>query len=313
MRDKASKKRLKALACALLGAAAAFFLFLAASTLIRSVQTAQVNDTLSRMHGLASAETIPAEDPAAAPRSVPAEVPTAAPRSVPARAAAKVSRMGFPDGSAIPERGEDDSTDAGAKAASFHGIRTDQEMLQEMQVLKQINPDTAGWIHIENVLDLPVVYRDNSWYLNHDFYGKPNAAGTLFLDQSHPVESGTQNLLIHGHNMKDGSMFAPLTHYTSEAFLKQHSLITFSTLWEKETYQVFAVLRVSSRAEDPDYFNYFSHPAFATQKDYTDYIAGLTQRAVRRLDFRADPGKALLTLSTCAGDDRIVIAAQRIF
>jgi len=35
------------------------------------------------------------------------------------------------------------------------------------------NPDTVAWLHIPGgIVDLPVVYRDNTFYLDHNFYGK---------------------------------------------------------------------------------------------------------------------------------------------
>ena len=42
--------------------------------------------------------------------------------------------------------------------------------------------------------------------------GAQSASGTLFLDEAHPLEADTQYLVVHGHNMYDGSMFARLTH-----------------------------------------------------------------------------------------------------
>lgn len=306
MKNKPSGPPWRLVLRVLAGAGAAGMLFLAGATIARSARTAQVNDTLSRLHGQAPEATVSASaiPTVAAPATA---IPAARRKAAPAG----VSRMGFPDGSAIPApMGEAAGTGAGNGV--FHRTGTEEGMLQNLRELKQINGDLVGWIHIDGVLDLPVVYRDNAWYLNHDFYGNRNPSGTLFLDEYHPLKSGTQNLLIHGHNMKDGSMFALLTHYTSDSFLKAHSLITFSTLWETEIYQVFAVLRVSSRTEDPDYFNYFSHPVFAAEADCREYLAELQRRAVQRLDLPADPGKALLELSTCVGDDRIVVAAQRI-
>ena len=50
------------------------------------------------------------------------------------------------------------------------------------------------------------------YYLRRDFEEQYSLAGTPFLDvRSSPADS--RNLIIHGHNMKDGSMFAPLRFY----------------------------------------------------------------------------------------------------
>ena len=56
------------------------------------------------------------------------------------------------------------------------------------------------------------------------------ASGTLFLDEFHPLRETTQHLLIHGHNMKDGSMFGLLTHYRQPLYWQKHPFISLSTL-----------------------------------------------------------------------------------
>jgi sortase B len=196
------------------------------------------------------------------------------------------------------------------QTAAFH--RTDLDILPELRELTGKNPDTVGWISISGTVHLPVVYRDNIFYLDHDFTGAKNASGTLFLDESSPINADTQNLLIHGHSMNDGSMFGILTHYRKLDFLRQHPLIAFSTLWEKESYAVFAVMLVSSKTGDANYFNYFSNPTFASDADFNAYIAQVAARSEFTIPVDVEPGDALLTLSTCIDDDRLVVMARRL-
>ena len=180
-----------------------------------------------------------------------------------------------------------------------------------MCALLDRNPDTVGWLDIDRTINCPVVYRDNAYYLNHDFDGAQSASGTLFLDENAPLTAGTQNLLIHGHSMYDGSMFGLLTHYRTLSFLTKHLLVSFTTLWEKETYAVFAVLMVSSDVQDANYFNYFNHPAFESDADFDDYIQALRRRSMFDIPVDVRPDDALLTLSTCMDDDRLVLVARR--
>ena len=112
--------------------------------------------------------------------------------------------------------------------------------------------------------------------------------------------------------MNDGSMFGILTHYRKLEFLKQHPLISFSTLWEKETYAVFAVLLVSSEASDENYFNYFSNSEFVSDGEFNVYVKQLKDRSLRKIPVDAQPTDALLTLSTCIDDDRLVVVARRL-
>ena len=67
--------------------------------------------------------------------------------------------------------------------------------LPEMRQLLTKNWDLVAWLTIDQVLGLPVVCRDNLFYLNHDFEENQSAAGTLFLDESHPPTEKAQTLL----------------------------------------------------------------------------------------------------------------------
>ena len=196
-----------------------------------------------------------------------------------------------------------------AVATAYH--RVSGSMLPEMEKLRARNRDLAGWLTIDGVLDLPVVYRDNTTYLNRDFEGRKSASGTLFFDQSSPVSEKTQNLLIHGHNMKDGSMFAKLTHYRKKDDWKKHPFVTLSTLWEKESYVIFAVLDVPDRPDDPGYVNYFSHPSFSSDEAFRDYMELVRAHSVIPCHLAVGPEDALLTLSTCMGDHHLVVLARR--
>ena len=58
-----------------------------------------------------------------------------------------------------------------------------------------------------------------------------------------PLTEEAANLLIHGHDMADGTMFDLLVHYQRSGYIEKHPEIRFNTLWEAERYLIFAVLR----------------------------------------------------------------------
>lgn len=192
----------------------------------------------------------------------------------------------------------------------YHRIGGDA--LPEMAALYYDNTDLIGWINISGVLDLPVVYRDNSYYLKHDFNKQKNTSGTIFLDENHPFKARTQNLLIHGHNMRDGSMFGRLVQYKSNpSFLRTNCLIDFSSIWAHETYVIFAVLQVSMTPSDPAFLNYFTHATFRTDAAFAAYIDELASRSMYAVPVDVRPEDALITLSTCLDKDRLIIVARR--
>lgn len=191
--------------------------------------------------------------------------------------------------------------------------RVGGEALPEMAQLHGQNHDLVAWLQIPDVLDLPVVYRDNSYYLTRDFTKQKNASGTIFLDENHPFKEKTQNLLLHGHNMKDGTMFGRLAQYlTDDTYLRNHPIIYFDTLWQKEQYVIFAVLDVSLKPGDTRFFNYFTHDTFASDTEFSMYIRQLQLRSRYAIPIDVEPADALLTLSTCLDDDRLVIVARRL-
>lgn len=108
--------------------------------------------------------------------------------------------------------------------------------------LQEMNGDCIGWLSIaETTIDYPVMYtpKDPEKYLRRDFDGKYSVAGTPFLDARCDLEKG--NLIIYGHNIKGGLMFASLKEYLQEDFRKEHPVITLKTAEETLSYTVRAV------------------------------------------------------------------------
>ena len=264
---------------------------LSAQVIVRSIRTARLNQSLAALH------TADGEAPTAQIAAPPMAAATREPSGT-----LTLSAMGMPDGSEI----------VGPQTAVTAWHATGGEVLPDMLKMLRQNPDTVGWLYIKGIVSLPVVYRDNTYYLTHDFSGSKNKSGALFLDEYHPLSAGAQNLLIHGHAMFDGSMFGLLTHYKNESSVWEHPLIEFSTLYEKETYAVFAVLVTGSKAGDKDYFDYFSHPAFASDADFTEYVREIQARSLFDIPVSVQPTDALLTLSTCLDDDRLVVFARKL-
>ena len=178
--------------------------------------------------------------------------------------------------------------------------------------LRRINKDVAGWLTIGKIVDLPVMQRDNVYYLTHDFYKHASASGTLFLDENFSFNAPSENLLIHGHNMRDGSMFGRLHKYSSKPFFLNNWLIRFETLYDEAEYTVFAAFSMVNDAADPDYF-YYAYNRFDTDDDFTRFINDIKQRSVMTSGLDVLSTDSLLTLSTCVGTDSyFVVIARRI-
>lgn len=187
------------------------------------------------------------------------------------------------------------------------------EILLEAQELYARNSDLVGWLKIPGgIVDLPVVYRDNTYYLDHDFYGRKSTSGTLFLDEAHPLREETQILVIHGHNVYDGSMFGLLSHYRRRGYMDDHPTVYLNTIFRKEEYQVVGVLMTPEDISAENYVPYVGRPKFKTVQQFNDFIATLRANA-RDWNDEIDilPSNALLMLSTCYEDERIVVVCVR--
>lgn len=286
---------------------ALFSLWQIGSIVMRSVKTNQLNDSLSRERAalIEAQGTEPREDD---PADVLPDVPQTEdvsgdsmidmPTPTPAKKPAVVMNM--------PTREPDI-----VRTTKYRHVGGDA--LPEMAALYEKNRDLVAWIQIPDVLDLPVVYRNNSYYLDRDFNKQKNKSGTIFLDVNHPFKEKTQNLLLHGHNMKDGTMFGRLAQYLhDDTYIRNHPFIYFDTLWDKEQYVIFAMLDVSLDTKNERFFNYFTHATFSSDSEFQAYIRQLQLRSYYAIPIDVNPSDALLTLSTCLEDDRLVIVARRL-
>ena len=181
-----------------------------------------------------------------------------------------------------------------------------QEVLPAYRDLYEQNPDLIGWLRIDGTdIDLPVVQTpgDNEYYLRRGFDRFYAVGGTLFLDERCSVEpdAPTDNWLIYGHNMRDGSMFGQLVRYRDEAFCQAHPTFTFDTLYETATWQVAAVLDTALGADELPYYTFFDAD---NKLDWQRRVAAITEKSLYDTGVTPAYGTQLLTLSTC-GDTRI--------
>ena len=180
------------------------------------------------------------------------------------------------------------------------------EVLPRYRSLYEQNPDLIGWLRIDGTgIDLPVVQTpgDNEYYLRRGFDRFYAVGGTLFLDERCSVEpdAPTDNWLIYGHNMRDGSMFGQLVRYRDEAFCQAHPTFTFDTLYETATWQVAAVLDTALGADELPYYTFFDAD---NKLDWQRRVAAITEKSLYDTGVTPAYGTQLLTLSTC-GDTRI--------
>lgn len=189
-------------------------------------------------------------------------------------------------------------------------------MAERFVPLYRRNSDIVGWLKMAAVqeIDFPIVRRDNTFYIDHDFYGRKNAGGTAFLDAANSVLPRDENLIIHAHNMKNGTMFGKLSRMLNLDTLKDKPLLSFDTLYETGAYVPYAVSVVSLDPSSSRYFPLFE-TNFDTEQARNDYVQGLVQLSAFALPVDVINSDELLTLATCHGNEdteRLVVAYRRL-
>lgn len=109
-----------------------------------------------------------------------------------------------------------------------------------------VNGDCIGWLSIDGTnISYPVMHTpsDPQKYLRRNFYGKYSQSGVPFLDGRCDIQS--TNLIIYGHNMKNGTMFADLKKYVDKDFLSAHRTVKFETADGVQTFTVTEVLKTN--------------------------------------------------------------------
>ena len=192
------------------------------------------------------------------------------------------------------------------------------EILEEFVPLLEINEDIVGWFNIggedDTQIDHVVVQgEDNDFYLDHNYKKEESISGALFTDFRDPITADSQpaNIIIYGHNMASGDYFAKLLRYHNYKpynnygleYYKDYPTITFSTLYEKSTYKIFAGMIVNTRSKHGQVFDYLNNRNFESKAEFDEYIANILDRSTfLNPDINLKYGDELLTLSTCSFD-----------
>ncbi|WP_127483774.1 class B sortase [Paenibacillus ehimensis] len=189
-------------------------------------------------------------------------------------------------------------------------------MLSEFQELYERNPDIVGWLKMDGTrIEYPVMQnpQDEQYYLNHDFDKKENKGGLPFLD-AHSRINGSGILLIHGHHMKNGWMFKDLMKYKKESFYKEHATFQFSTLYEKEEYEIVAVILSKVYRKSDDVFKYYQIEKVSTPAEFDSYVQNIKKLALYDTGVTARYGDKLIVLSTCeysTENGRLAVVARK--
>lgn len=193
---------------------------------------------------------------------------------------------------------------------------TVKTMLPKYADLYQQVNDLFGWIRIDDtVLDYPVMRAndgDNEKYLHADIHGEYSFVGIPFADVKCTHES--DNILLYGHNIVDGSMFAGLFNYEDKEYWEEHPTIMFSDLYEDYEYEILAVFRDRIYRKSDTCFKFYQFIDAENEEDFDYAISQFKEKSLYDTGVDAEYGDKLITLITCAyhvDNGRLVVVARR--
>ena len=80
----------------------------------------------------------------------------------------------------------------------------------------------VAWVRVPGTtVDYPIVQgrpESPDFYLTHDAGGERSAWGAPYIDAGCAQGSESPLVIVYGHHMSDGTMFAPLAQYSSRDF-----------------------------------------------------------------------------------------------
>lgn len=192
---------------------------------------------------------------------------------------------------------------------------TQPEILPQYAELFEQNPELFGWLRIDDtVIDYPVMHTpdDPEKYLHTNFEGEYSYPGVPFVDANCTADS--DNLLIYGHNMPNGSMFRTLLKYQEKNYWEKHPTITFNTLYEEQEYEVLAAFYDRVYYKTETCFKFYQFINAEDEADFDDAISQFKAKALYDTGVEASYGDKLITLVTCAyhtDNGRFVVVARR--
>ncbi len=180
----------------------------------------------------------------------------------------------------------------------------------DFESLKQKNNDIIAWLKVNGTeIEYPVVKTtNNDYYMNHSLDKSYNSAGWIFIDYRNKLDGEDKNMVIYGHNRRDGSIFGTLKNILTEEWYnnEENYLIPFITENDKSDYQVFSVYRIEKE-------DYYITTDFKDNEEYEKFLDTIKSRSIKDFGVEVTSQDQIITLSTCADNNkyRVVLHAKK--
>ena len=177
------------------------------------------------------------------------------------------------------------------------------------------NNDFVGWLCIEGTnINYPVMQtpEEPNYYLKRAFDRSYSDYGVPYVQENCALGI-SDNIVIYGHNMSNGSMFADLCKYEDESFFRDHPMIRFDTLSGYGEYEIVTVYKTVAYSQEG--FKYYHFVNAESAADFDAFLAQCRELELYDTGVTAEYGDQLITLSTCEysrKNGRMVVVAKLI-
>ena len=169
----------------------------------------------------------------------------------------------------------------------------------------------VAWVRVPGTtVDHPIVRgrpESPDFYLTHDVGGERSAWGAPYIDSGCAQGADSPLVIVYGHHMSDGTMFAPLAQYSSRDFAEGHRTIRVYTREKEIELEVFAVDVVDASSEG-------KRTDFADTAELDAYLGDKLSRCEVVLEEPADFAQAwaFVTCSYQTSNSRTVVYAKEV-
>ena len=184
---------------------------------------------------------------------------------------------------------------------------------EKYRAVQAQNSDFVGWLSIPGTnIDYPVMQTvdEPNFYLKRGFDKQYSDYGVPYVQENCDLAL-SDNCVIYGHHMNDGSMFADLCKYADADFCREHPTIAFDTLSSLGKYEVVAAFKFNTNRESFKYNEY----TLMDEAQFAEFMENVRARQLYDTGVTAEYGDQLLTLSTCEytyPNGRFVVVAKKV-
>lgn len=183
--------------------------------------------------------------------------------------------------------------------------KTNGDRTIDFDKLQAKNPDIVGWVYAKGQ---ELIIRSFKVKIMKNIFIwitiRKSSSGTIFLDHGCDKSFISDNNIIYGHHMKNGTMFAKSLKFREESFLKKHHVIILYT--PKKTMHLKVISAYAVKAQDQMPITFANE---TQKKEYITKIRRMSEPSIKLDDKKINRIYTFVTCSYERDDNRTYVHA----